>query len=173
MQQPYPTGFDDPWYDELASGRRAGADAATPGEQPLPDVPEILGIPPRPPRRNDHPVDPPGDRGAVYLTMHRSADFQEVRRRHRRFVLPASCAFLACYLGYLALAVAAPGAMATGVGGGPFTVALLAGAGQFAVVALLTWAYVRHARRRRDPAALELRWQTQQLTRSVAGGGAR
>jgi uncharacterized membrane protein (DUF485 family) len=174
MHLPDSLHFDDPWHDEPASGLREG-----PGEQAAPppaDVPDGPPVPPALPRRNDHPAGPPDSREAAYLAMHAGADFQEVRRRHRRFVLPAATAFLGCYLGYLALAVTGPGLMSVRPGDGPVTVALLAGAGQFLLVALGTWAYVRHARLRRDPAALELRWHAQQLTRSVAaraGGGPR
>jgi uncharacterized membrane protein (DUF485 family) len=167
MQQPDSFPYEDPWYDELASGRCAGT--LDPAEvRPVPDMPEP---PPAPLRRNDHLDPSPGSRDAAYLAMHGSADFQRVRRRHRGFVLPASCAFLGCYLGYLGLVVGAPGLMAVRVGAGPLTVALLVGAGQFAVVALLTWGYVWHARLRRDPAVLELRWRTQQLTRSFPADG--
>lgn len=165
MLPPDPLHLEDPWYDELASGRPAGA-GETGAASPAPDP---GGTPPGISRRNDHSP-PPASRRAAYLAVHRSAEFQLVRRRHRRFVLPAAGAFLGCHLGWLVLAVGAPGWMSLRPGGGPFTVALLTGAGQFAVVAVLTWAYVRHARLYRDPVALEVRWRTGQLTRSVPGG---
>lgn len=47
---------------------------------------------------------------------------------------------------------------------GALNVAMLAGLGQFATTFLLTWAYARHARLRRDRAALDIRWETQELT---------
>ncbi|MGH3325211.1 MAG: DUF485 domain-containing protein, partial [Streptomyces sp.] len=43
---------------------------------------------------------------------------------------------------------------------------MAAGLAQFASTFLLTWAYVRHARLRRDRLALELRWETQDMARS-------
>jgi uncharacterized membrane protein (DUF485 family) len=49
---------------------------------------------------------------------------------------------------------------------------MLAGLGQFLTTFLFAWFYARHARLHRDRAALELRWDTQELTRGVAGGGA-
>lgn len=49
-------------------------------------------------------------------------------------------------------------------------VALVAGLGQFLTTFVLAWAYARHARLRRDRAALDLRWDTQELTRNVRGG---
>ncbi|MGK5631708.1 DUF485 domain-containing protein [Streptomyces sp. URMC 123] len=111
--------------------------------------------------RSTFAADDPGD---AYLAVQRSAAFQEVRDRYRRFVLPASAAFLAWYFGYVIAAITAPGLMATPVSG-EVNIAMLAGLGQFATTFLLTWAYARHARLRRDRAALELRWETQELTR--------
>ncbi|MGW6389988.1 DUF485 domain-containing protein [Streptomyces sp. NPDC055103] len=103
----------------------------------------------------------------IYLEVQRSPAFQEVRRRYRRFVFPAAVAFLLWYLAYVVAATAAPGLMARPVAGA-VNVAMIAGLGQFLSTFLLTWAYARHARLRRDRAALELRWDTQEMTRGVA-----
>ncbi|ALO11498.1 Putative membrane protein [Streptomyces venezuelae] len=103
----------------------------------------------------------------IYLEVQRSPAFQEVRRRYRRFVFPAALAFLLWYLAYVVAATAAPGLMARPVAGA-VNVAMVAGLGQFFTTFLLTWAYARHARLRRDRAALELRWDTQEMTRGVA-----
>ncbi|MEV6424347.1 DUF485 domain-containing protein [Streptomyces sp. NPDC051662] len=104
----------------------------------------------------------PGYRGAtdatdIYAEVHRGAAFQEVRGRYRRFVVPASLAFLGWYVAYVVAATAAPGLMARPVAGA-VNVAMVAGLGQFLSTFLLTWAYARHARLHRDRAALELRW---------------
>ncbi|GAA2325872.1 membrane protein [Streptomyces caniferus] len=146
--------LDDPWYDALASGWGEVEGAAeTAGEWG--------GV--QPPR----PAPVPDQRSAlhdeVYLAVQRSAAFQEVRRRYRRFVLPGTAGFLAWYLAYVIAATAAPGLMAHRVAGA-LNVAMLAGLGQFATTFLLTWAYARHARMRRDSAALDIRWETQELT---------
>ncbi|MFJ3586579.1 DUF485 domain-containing protein [Streptomyces sp. NPDC090127] len=114
------------------------------------------------------------DRGAaaIYLEVQRSPAFQEVRSRYRRFVIPAALAFLLWYLAYVVAATTAPGLMARPVIG-MVNVAMLAGLGQFLTTFLLTWAYARHARLRRDRAALELRWtvfdetRARQMTRGV------
>ncbi|MER0483271.1 DUF485 domain-containing protein [Streptomyces sp. Edi2] len=147
--------LDDPWYDALASGwgeldgpAEAAAEWGS-GQSPRPvPVPED---------ERSAPHD------EVYLAVQRSAAFQEVRRRYRRFVLPGTAVFLAWYLAYVIAATAAPGLMAHRVAGA-LNVAMLAGLGQFATTFLLTWAYARHARRRRDSAALDIRWETQELT---------
>ncbi|MFD8123929.1 DUF485 domain-containing protein [Streptomyces albidoflavus] len=143
---------DDPWYDVSASGWGVR--------------PEPVEVPPQ-------AVAPGGgNEGAsaaeIYREVRAGAAFQEVRRRYRRFVVPACALFLTWYLAYLVAATTAPALMARPVLG-PVNVALLAGLGQFASTAVLTWAYVRHARLRRDRLALDLRWETQQLTRGARG----
>ncbi|MET8452718.1 DUF485 domain-containing protein [Streptomyces sp. NPDC005209] len=145
--------YEDPWYDALASGW---------GEL------DGVGVP--------APAVPGAREGGeavrardVYLEVQRSAAFQEVRSRYRRFVVPGAAVFLTWYVGYVVTATAAPGFMARRVAGA-VNVAMLAGLGQFLTTFLLTWAYARHARLRRDRIALELRWDTQELTRGVRGG---
>jgi uncharacterized membrane protein (DUF485 family) len=148
--------YDDPWYDALASGW---------GESAGPSAPESVV----PPMRRDAPAEQPRDAADVYLEVQRSAAFQEVRSRYRRFVVPAVAGFLLWYVAYVVTATTAPSLMARPVAGA-VNVAMLAGLGQFLTTFLLTWAYARHARLRRDRAALELRWDTQELTRGARGG---
>ncbi|MER7107497.1 DUF485 domain-containing protein [Streptomyces sp. NPDC000229] len=148
-----PVRIDDPWYDALASGwgevdGTAAQAAVVPGPAPSAQA--------------------QAQRSAadIYLEVQRSAAFQEVRGRYRRFVGPAVLAFLAWYLAYVVAATTAPGLMARPVAGA-VNVAMVAGLGQFLTTFGLTWAYVRHARLHRDRAALDLRWDTQELTRGV------
>ncbi|MEU3189562.1 DUF485 domain-containing protein [Streptomyces sp. NPDC006992] len=151
--------IDDPWYDVLATG---GAEVHS---TPVGTPPQWTGPPP--PQREPVPSAVYG----VYPTVQRSAAFQQVRRRYRRFALPVSAAFLLWYLGYVVLAVCAPGLMARSVAG-VLNVGMVAGLAQFATTFLLTWLYTRHARLRRDRLALELRWETQDMARSaVAAAG--
>ncbi|MEV6838046.1 DUF485 domain-containing protein [Streptomyces sp. NPDC051133] len=146
---------EDPWYDALASGW-GELDGAG---MPAPAVPA-------PREERSGAVVRARD---VYVEVQRSAAFQEVRSRYRRFVVPGVAVFLAWYVGYVVAATTAPGLMARPVAGA-VNVAMLAGLGQFLTTFLLTWAYARHARLRRDRAALELRWDTQELTREAQGG---
>ncbi|MFD5571777.1 DUF485 domain-containing protein [Streptomyces cadmiisoli] len=149
--------YDDPWYDALASGwGESGGSAAASSfvPTPRPEVPD--------------PAKSPAA-AEVYLEVQRSAAFQEVRGRYLRFVVPAGVGFFAWYVAYVVTATTAPGFMARPVVGA-VNVAMLAGLGQFLSTFLLTWAYARHARLRRDRAALELRWDTQELTRGARGG---
>ncbi|MET7482016.1 DUF485 domain-containing protein [Streptomyces sp. NPDC005538] len=147
--------YHDPWYDALASGWGELDGTGVPAAE----VPAA--------RRAD-------GGGAlraadVYLEVQRSAAFQEVRSRYLRFVVPAVAVFFTWYVAYVVAATTAPGLMARPVAGA-VNVAMLAGLGQFLTTFLFTWAYARHARLRRDRAALELRWDTQELTRGVRGG---
>ncbi|MFG2993462.1 DUF485 domain-containing protein [Streptomyces sp. NPDC048257] len=130
--------LDDPWYDALAVGWGEGEETS----QPAP-VPGGGG--------------PAPGAADIYLEVQRSAAFQEVRSRYRRFVVPATAGFFLWYVAYVVAATAAPGLMARPVVGA-VNVAMLAGLGQFLSTFLLTWAYARHARLRRDRAALDLRW---------------
>ncbi|WP_435881574.1 DUF485 domain-containing protein [Streptomyces xanthochromogenes] len=141
-RDPAAARIDDPWYDALASGW---------GE--LDGEPASATVPAQQRADGGERLSP----AEIYLEVHRSAAFQEVRRRYRRFVVPATAAFFAWYLAYVITAVSAPGLMSRPVAGA-VNVAMVAGLAQFLSTFLLTWAYARHARLRRDRAALELRW---------------
>ncbi|MEU6988297.1 DUF485 domain-containing protein [Streptomyces sp. NPDC046324] len=158
--------IDDPWYDALASGWGESADVGTPAAEADHGAAATGAV----------PRQQPGGHGAadIYLEVQRSAAFQEVRSRYRRFVIPAVLAFLVWYLAYVVAATAAPGLMARPVFG-MVNVAMLAGLGQFLTTFLLTWAYARNARLRRDRAALELRWTVFDETRAqeITRGGRR
>ncbi|MFJ7986355.1 DUF485 domain-containing protein [Streptomyces sp. NPDC096351] len=142
--------FEDPWYGATAADRGEHAGDTARGDGPGDAVP----------RQRVHSA------AEIYLEVQRSPAFQEVRSRYRRFVFPAALAFLLWYLAYVVAATAAPGLMARPVAGA-VNVAMVAGLGQFLTTFLLTWAYARHARLRRDRAALDLRWDTQEMTRGV------
>ncbi len=143
-------GVRDPW---------AGALAVGPWEQPPPE--------PGPPARSSAAaVADAGaaERAAVYREVQEGEAFQAVRRRYRRFAFPASVGFFVWYLAYVVAATTAPGLMARPVVG-PVNVAMVAGLAQFVTTFALTGAYAWHARRYRDRAALDLRWDTQERTR--------
>lgn len=83
-------------------------------------------------------------------------EFVELRRRLRRFVFPMTAAFLIWYLVFVLLADYAPEFMSERLAGN-ITVGLVLGLGQFASTFLITFLYVRHAERRLDPLADEIR----------------
>ena len=93
----------------------------------------------------------------AYEEVRASPEFQALRRRFRRFVLPVSALFLVWYATYVLLADYAHGFMSTRVGGSNITVGLLFGLGQFVSTFAITTAYVRWANKHFDPAAEELR----------------
>ncbi|MFC9949269.1 DUF485 domain-containing protein [Streptomyces prasinus] len=149
---------DDPWYDALASGWGEGVAGGTGAPAEVRTAARVAVVPAARGREGTVPV------ADVYLQVQRSAAFREVRSRYRRFVVPAVVVFCAWYVAYVVTATTAPDLMARPVAGA-VNVGLLAGLGQFLTTFLLTWAYARHARLRRDRAALELRWDTQELAR--------
>ncbi|WP_410536014.1 DUF485 domain-containing protein [Streptomyces sp. KL2] len=120
--------IDDPWHDTLASGwgEEHGATAA-----PFP-------------RRAA-----PGTAAAT-AARPRGAALRGTRGRHRRLVLSAGAALLACHLAYLVAVTAVPAVMGRTLGGGPVTAGTAAGFAQFAAVCLLVRAYARHTRLPRD-----------------------
>ncbi|MTE21352.1 DUF485 domain-containing protein [Streptomyces sp. TRM43335] len=154
--------IDDPWHDTLASGRGEG-DGGLPAPGP--------GVETARTRSNggagSHADARAAARTAARLAVHRSAAFEEMRRRHRRFVLPAAGCLLLGHLAYAVASVAAPGLMARAPGGGPLTVGTLAALAQPVIALVVVRAYLGHARLHRDGTALELRWYAQDLARSA------
>ncbi|MGV9558143.1 DUF485 domain-containing protein [Streptomyces sp. NPDC003401] len=156
-EAPEDVRYGDPWYDALASGWGESGTMSPPAVE----------IPAARRQRTDGAA----AAALVYVEVQRSDAFQQVRSRYRRFVVPAVIGFFLWYVAYVVAATTVPEIMARPVWGA-VNVALVAGLGQFLSTFLLTWAYSRHARLRRDRAALELRWDTQQLTREARGGAA-
>ncbi|WP_410669015.1 DUF485 domain-containing protein [Amycolatopsis sp. cmx-4-68] len=94
--------------------------------------------------------------GPDYAGIQASREFVSLRRRFRAFVFPLSFAFFAWYMTYVLLAAYAHDFMSRKVFG-QVNVGILFGIGQFASTALVTWLYLRYARRRLDPRVAELR----------------
>ncbi|MEW2622288.1 DUF485 domain-containing protein [Streptomyces sp. NPDC048106] len=152
---------EDPWSDPSALGWGEPDGTGRPASV-APSAPTVPS-----PRGEGDAM--PAQARDVYVEVQRSAAFREVRGRYRRFVVPGVAVFLSWYIAYVIAATTAPGMMARPVVGA-VNVAMLAGLGQFLTTFLLTWAYTRHARLRRDRAALELRWETQEMARGTRGG---
>jgi uncharacterized membrane protein (DUF485 family) len=87
-----------------------------------------------------------------WTAAERSAEFQELVRRRRRFVVPATVFFLGWYLGFILLAGYAPDFMGESVYEG-LTVGYVLAFSQFVMVWALTWAYIRRADKVFDPLA--------------------
>ena len=92
----------------------------------------------------------------AYLKAQRSPQFVELRKRYRGFAFPMTLAFLVWYFAFVLAAVFAPDFMATDVWGN-VNVGIVFGLLQFVSTGLITWMYVRHANRKLDPLATEIR----------------
>lgn len=82
--------------------------------------------------------------------VERAPEFQELVKRRRRFVLPATIFFLVWYLGFIALAGYAPDFMGESIYEG-FTVGYLLALTQFVMVWWLATWYIRKSDREFDP----------------------
>ncbi|HWJ66865.1 MAG TPA: DUF485 domain-containing protein [Nocardioides sp.] len=91
----------------------------------------------------------------VYDELHATPEFEELKRRYRGFVFPATIAFLSWYLLYVVLSNWAGDFMSQKVVGN-INVALVFGLLQFATTFLIAWLYSRYSTARLDPLAREL-----------------
>lgn len=94
--------------------------------------------------------------GTVYERFQGTSEFQELRRRFRRFVFPMTAAFLSWYLLYVVLSGWARDVMGHQLLGS-INVALVFGLLQFVSTFAIAYWYARHAERRLDPVADKIR----------------
>ena len=97
--------------------------------------------------RSDHPI---------YVHLHDTPEFSELRKRFRGFVFPATFAFMTWYLLYVVMSNWAGDFMGTKVFGN-VNVALIFGLLQFVSTFMIAWLYARYAGRSLDPVADRLR----------------
>ena len=88
-----------------------------------------------------------------WVAAERSPEFQELVRKKKAFVLPATLFFLAWYFGFIILAGYAPDFMGREFLTDGFTVGYLLALTQFVMTWVLGWLYVRKATRVFDPLA--------------------
>ncbi|EME64801.1 DUF485 domain-containing protein [Rhodococcus ruber] len=91
-----------------------------------------------------------------FVDMQASPEFQDLRRRLRRFVFPMTALFLTWYFVYVLLATYAADFMATKVIGN-INLGLILGLGQFVSTFVITALYVRFANRDLDPRSAAIR----------------
>ena len=91
-----------------------------------------------------------------YADLAHDPGFAELRRRYRRFAVPATIAFLVWYVTYVACNNWARGFMDTRVVG-HVNVALVFGLLQFLSTFVIAYLYSRYAGRRLDPLSTQLR----------------
>ena len=92
----------------------------------------------------------PGAPRIDWEAVERAPEFQELIRRRRRFVLPATIFFLTWYLGFILLAGYAPDFMGESIYEG-FTVGYLLALTQFVMVWVLATWYIRKSDKEFDP----------------------
>ncbi|MEV4170993.1 DUF485 domain-containing protein [Nonomuraea sp. NPDC049709] len=95
--------------------------------------------------------------------MQESSEFQELKRRFRRWTFPMTVAFLVWYLLYVVLSGWARGFMGIKLLG-DINVGLVFGLLQFVSTFLIAWAYARHAEKKLDPIADKLRHEVEEKT---------
>ncbi|GAA3447822.1 DUF485 domain-containing protein [Planomonospora venezuelensis] len=93
---------------------------------------------------------------SVYEQVQSSERFQELKRRFRAWTFPMTVAFLVWYLLYVVLSGWARDFMGIKVLGN-INVALIFGVLQFVSTFGIAWAYSRHAEKKLDPIADEIR----------------
>ena len=91
----------------------------------------------------------------LYLELHETAEFVELRSKFRAFVIPATIAFMSWYLLYVVMSNWAHDFMSTQVVGN-INVALVFGLLQFVTTFLIAWLYGRYMGRNVDPLARKL-----------------
>ncbi|AZA10672.1 DUF485 domain-containing protein [Corynebacterium gerontici] len=97
-----------------------------------------------------------------FIAVEESAEFQQLRKTFRGFAFPVTVAFLAWYLFYIVVATYAYDFVTTPVIG-VINVGMILGLAQFATAGLITWAYVRFADNKLDPATASIREQMEEV----------
>lgn len=96
------------------------------------------------------------DNEKVWADMQASAEFQELKRRFRRFAFPLTVAFLLWYFLYVALTAFAREWVSTPVIGN-INIAFILGVLQFVTTFVIMWQYERYSSNKLDALSDELR----------------
>ena len=102
------------------------------------------------------PDAPPEVDGDKYIEVQQSEDFAKLRKALRSFVFPMTIAFLLWYTLYVVLSAYARDFMGTKVFGN-INIALIFGLLQFVSTFLIAWLYERHASRKLEPLAEQVK----------------
>src|SRR4029079_19147024 len=101
------------------------------------------------------PHDRPEAQYPLYDRLHAPPEFQEMKKRHTSFVMPATIAFLSWYLLYVVMSMWAHDFMSQEVVGN-INVGLVFGLLQFVTTFLIAWLYARYMTAKVDPLARDL-----------------
>ncbi len=110
--------------------------------------------------RSDHPI---------YVELGETPEFAELRSKFRRFVFPATFAFMAWYLLYVVMSNWAHDFMSTKVVGN-INIALVFGFLQFVSTFVIAWLYGRYMEKHVDPLARKLEPAVRGRARRTRGG---
>ena len=111
-----------------------------------------MSTPPHP----DSALPEPTERESAYLSVLASPEFQELRDKHRNWVIPAAAGGLAFYFLYVFMSIFAVDFMSRKLIGN-VNVGLVFGLLQFVATFAVTMAYVRFADRELDPRSARIR----------------
>lgn len=92
-----------------------------------------------------------------FAAVSRTDEFAELRRRFRGFAFPMTAFFLVWYFAYVLLSTYAEAFMSARIGGSALTIGLVLGVLQFVTTFAITWLYIRHANKKLDPIATQLK----------------
>ncbi|MCA2179692.1 DUF485 domain-containing protein [Nonomuraea glycinis] len=98
---------------------------------------------------------------SVYEEVQRSSEFQDLKRRFRRWTFPMTAAFLVWYLLYVVMSGWARDFMAIKLLG-EINVGLIFGLLQFVTTFGIAWAYSRHMEKVLDPISDKLRHEVEE-----------
>ena len=104
----------------------------------------------------------------VYDRLHETAEFEELRRRYRGFVFPATVAFLSWYLLYVVMSNWANDFMSIKLWGN-INVALVFGLLQFVTTFALAYVYAKFSNKNLDPLAAQLQTDYEKGRRRLEG----
>ena len=100
----------------------------------------------------------------AYLEAHATPEFADLRSRFRRYSFPMVVVFLVWYFAFVLCAAFATDWMATPVWGN-INIAIIFGLLQFVSTGIITWLYMRHAKKELDPRADSLRAELETVQR--------
>ncbi len=101
---------------------------------------------------------------SVYEEVQRSSEFQDLKRRFRRWTFPMTAAFLVWDLLYVVMSGWARDFMAIKLLG-EINVGLIFGLLQFVTTFGIAWAYSRHMEKNLDPISDKLRHEVEEKTK--------
>jgi uncharacterized membrane protein (DUF485 family) len=107
-------------------------------------------------KSNEEEIPPPTPLEARYIAVQKSPEFQDLRSRFRRFVLPVTFISLLWYFLYVLLAAYATDFMGTKLFGN-INIGLVLGLLQFVTTFVVTSIYIRYADRVLDPRSAKIR----------------